>query len=386
MVLLILFWGSVGLIAYHILFYGGIIWLINNFVQNSSTQSNKEIESFFPTITVLCPAYNEESNIEKKIKSFLSLNYPSDKIKMIVISDDSTDSTNEIVKHYENHNIELVVQKPRKGKQCAHNLVLPSITSDYILSTDANSIFDPNAVNELVKVITSDPEIGIVSGELILHKHSDKDSGEGLYWKYESFLKRQESSFHSIIGANGSIFLILREFFTVVDQASVDDFERTLHVLSKGYKAKYACEALVHEDVTEIALEEFSRKVRIITQEWFALMRNINLLNPFKHFKVSYMLFSHKLIRWLIFVFAFIALLTSLLINKPFYNWIFGLQIFFYIIGILEIQLQKQDKRIPYANILAYFVSMCAASFVAFVKFIMNRNVGIWNPIRKQEN
>lgn len=371
--------------TYHIFVYGLLLRLINIiFGKNGVSQDIKSV-SDTPSITVLCAAFNEEKHIEEKIKSFLALNYPADKINMIVISDDSIDATNDIVQQFKASNVELVVQKPRRGKQCAYNLVMPSITTDYVLSTDANSIFEPEAINHLVTAMMNNSKIGIVSGELVLRKPGSKDSGEGLYWKYESFLKNQESTFESIIGANGSIFLIKRELFTKIDPASVDDFERTMYVLSRGYIAKYVPAAIVYEDVTEIAMEEFSRKVRIVTQEWFALVRNIQLLNPFKHAKVSFMLISHKLIRWLLFLFAFLALLTTGLIKSPFYNVIFGIQVFFYIVGFIEVNLQKRDIRIPYANIIAYFVTMCAASLVAFVRFMFKQNIGMWNPVRKDE-
>lgn len=334
---------------------------------------------------MLCPAYNEAVVIEDKILSFLALDYPIELIKMIVISDDSTDGTNEIVSRFLDRNVELIIQHPRAGKQCAHNLVQPTIQSEYVLSTDANSIFATDAVKQLLRVMLANPEAGVVSGELRLIKGGTQDSGEGLYWKYESFLKKQDSLFASIIGSNGSIYLIRKELFEQISPLTLDDFERTLNALCKGYKAFYVPEAMVTEEVTERAQEEIKRKIRIITPEWFAMLKYRQLLNPISYFRISFIFFSHKVIRWLFFVFMIGMLLTSALIQHPFYQAIFLAQVLFYLLGIGELFMQKSGKHIPGAGIVAYFTAMCYASLVAFINFITKtNNTRVWDPIRKQ--
>jgi biofilm PGA synthesis N-glycosyltransferase PgaC len=384
MIYVALFWISFSLIVYHLFLYAPLLWLINLFQKKNNHSVYKIETANLPTIIVLCPAYNEEADIEDKIKSFLALDYPADKIKMIVISDDSTDNTNSIVQKYECSNLELIIQKPRGGKQRAHNIVQPSITSDYILSTDANSIFEPDAVIRLVEAISQNPQIGIVSGELKLIKAGDKDSGEGLYWKYETFLKRMDSAFSSIVGSNGSIYLIRRELFSLIHPQAIDDFERTLSVLSKGYKAVYVPEAIVKEKVTEHAQEEIKRKVRIIAREWAALKRNIVLLNPFRFCRISFVLISHKIIRWLFFLFVLLILISCIMLPYPFYQWLLKLQILFYLIGVLELIAQNAGKHIPGTGLIAYFTAMVWASLLAFIKFIFSVNTGVWNPVRKQ--
>lgn len=376
------FWISVIVVFYHLVGYGIILKIINLLCSKPKEIVN---EFFFPTITVLCPAFNEEAIIEEKIKSFLELDYPKERIHLIVISDDSTDNTNEIVKKYAklNDNIELVIQKPRKGKQSGHNLVEPYIHSDYVLSTDANSIFAPDSVKHLITKINSDPNVAIVSGELKLYRKNKKDSGEGLYWKYESWLKSLESGFHSIIGSNGSIYLIKRNFFQQIHPASVDDFERTLFVLKEGYKAKYEPSAAVFENVTERPIEEINRKIRMITQQWFCLERNIYLLNPFKNCKVTFMFISHKLIRWLLPLFSSLIFASSILLyNIDFYKFCLIVQVVIYLSGILEIMLEKRGKSISILKLCAYFTSMNYAALVAFIKYIKREQFSTWNVAR----
>lgn len=302
---------------------------------------------------------------------------------MIVISDDSTDATNAIVSQFTDRNVSLVIQKPRAGKQSAHNLVLPLLDCDFILSTDANSIFDPSAVKLLVRRILSARDIGLVSGELRLLTRSDKRSGEGLYWRYESFLKRMDSGLRSIVGANGSIFLIRRDLFTEIDRQSVDDFERTLIVLKHGYRAVYEPRAIVWEDETERASEEISRKIRIISQEWFAIRRHAVLLNPFRFPVISFILFSHKILRWLFFIFVAGALLSSaFLAALPFYCAVLVLQLLVSGLGMLGLVLQDRGIRIPGFGLLAYYIAMVYSSVMAFKNFIVKKNFGMWKPIR----
>ena len=379
-----IFWISILILFYHIFGYGLLLSFINLFKKQDNTIELTD----FPSITVLCPAYNEESVIEEKIKSFLNLDYPKDKINMIVISDDSIDRTNEIVEKYSQKysNMKLVIQKPRKGKPSGHNLVEPTINSDYVLSTDANSLFHKDAIKHLVTIIQSNPRVGIASGELKLISENG-DSGEGLYWKYESYIKKLESSFHSIIGSNGSIFLIRRELFKQVHPASVDDFERNLQVLRAGYVVKYEPKALVFEHSTENPSQEIRRKIRIISREWFALTRNSVLLNPLNYPKVSWMLFSHKLIRWILFLWAFLILFTNLLLihYHPYYLSLFILQILVYLFGAIEIYLESRERSVKLFKLPGYFIVMVYASFIAFIMFLKGTQFATWNTIREEK-
>ena len=375
-----LFWISILILLYHIFGYGLLLSFISLFKKQDKIVELTE----FPSITVLCPAYNEESVIEEKIKSFLNLDYPKDKINMIVISDDSTDETNMIVERYtKDYNIQLVVQKPRKGKQSGHNLVEHSIAADYVLSTDANSIFHQKAIKELVKTMRSDDKIGMVSGELKLLKNDNKDSGEGYYWKYESWLKRLESKFYSMIGANGSIFLIKRKYFTQIHPASVDDFERALIILKKRLIVKYNPKAIVYEDVTQKAIEEINRKIRIITQEWFALFRQKAV---FENASIAFLLFSHKIIRWLLPLFStFILISNCFLFYSTFFVVTFIGQLLIYILGTLELILETKRKTIKPLKIFAYYTAMNYAAFMALIKFIKGKQYATWNTIREEK-
>ena len=379
--MLYIFWCMISLILYHIIGYPIVLIILSLFKKRK-----KEIFdcTHTPSITILCPAYNEVEVIEKKIKSFINLKYPHERLELVVISDDSTDGTNEIVEKYSRKykNVKLVIQKPRKGKPSGHNLVESTITSDFVLSTDANSVFKSNCISLLVSYIGSDKNIGMVSGNLNLIKNNG-DSGEGYYWKYEKILRDYENRVHSIICANGSLYLIRRSLFRQIHPSSVDDFERTIYVLKSGYKVKYCKKAIVSEDVSYEPREEIKRKIRIISREWFALFRQSSILNPMKFPVTSFFIFSHKVLRWLIGPVALLLLIANtFLLNNPFYLVFFLIQLIGYIISIVELLLEEKGKSIKYIKLPAYLVAMIYSSFVALVKFIMGKQQTMWSTDR----
>lgn len=377
----VLFWLSFGLFAYHLIGYPLILFLAN-IIKPKKKQSKNELQHF-PTVTVLCPAYNEEESIGAKIESFLKLDYPKNKVKMIVISDDSSDGTNEIVESFAGQNVELLIQKPRRGKPSALNLVLPMLDSDYVLSTDANSMFAPDALRLLMEKMLSDPRLGLVSGELRLIPGEGNRSGEGLYWRYESKLKHLESELGGIIVSNGSIFLIRTDLFEKVDPQSTDDFERVLTVLRKEWKTAYEPRANVFEEETQSAGQEMSRKIRIVTREWFVVERNLVLLNPFRHPAVCFKLFSHKLLRWLFFFFVLTGFIASIfLFDILFYRIIFCLQLAVYGYGALSLLLQKKNRRLPFSTAPAYLVAMIWSATAAFFRYITRVRTNTWEPVR----
>ncbi len=376
--LIILLFLGIFLFMYHLVFYPLILLILNMLKKTPSVSYSLPEE--LPSITILCPAYNEENCLEEKITSYLNLNYDKNKIRMIVISDDSTDKTNEIVRKYAKPGyIELVVQKPRKGKQSGHNLVEPDINSKYIVSTDANSIFHPEAIIELVKVIENEATTGLVSGKLELVVSDEHESGEANYWSFDSFLKFNESKLKTLIGANGSLFIIRRHLFSQVHPASVDDFERVLITIKNGYNAKYNPKAIVYENSTERASQEVKRKIRIISQEWFAIKRQSVLLNIFRHPVVAFFLISHKIIRWLIPLYAFIFLVVSLVsINNPLFLIVSGIQIILYASGLLGMYLQSKKYPVSLLRIPTYFTAMIYAGNVGFIKFLQKQELSVW--------
>jgi hypothetical protein len=237
-----------------------------------------------------------------------------------------------------------------------------------------------------MKTMLFEPHTGMVTGALHFYNSQKQDSGEGLYWKYESMLKSLDSDFYSVICASGPVYLIKREFFGQVHPASADDFERTLVVLKHGELAKYNSQAIAYEEVSEKASQEIGRKTRIITQGWYALQRNLVLLNPFTYGKVSFSLFSHKLIRWLLPLFSGLMLVSNLFLwQYPFMRIVLVIQILTYVLGFLEIKSQQKKAVSGLLQLPAYWTAMNWASAKAFVDFIKGKQYATWNTIRDED-
>jgi len=371
-----LFYITMFLAFYHLFFYGIILQLI-------ATITHKKIdlpEDYMPTVTVVTAAYNEEEYIEEKLQSFINLDYPKDIINLVIVSDDSYDDTNIIVQKYVNkfNNITLVIQKPRNGKASGLNLIEPEIDSEIVISTDASSILEKDAVKKLVRYFNVD-SIGLVTGKLKYIRKNEEESGEGLYWKYETWIRMNESKIYSIIVASGCLFAIRRKLYKQIHPSSPDDFERTLVTLENGYRAVIELEAVAYEYLTVKASDEIKRKIRIISREWFALLRHKVLLNPFKFPIISLFLFSHKIIRWLL-PFISISLIGSAISLRhiPFMSYFLYTTLLILVFGLLELLLEKNDKSIKLFKVPAYLIAMNYASLMALIKFIMGKQQNTW--------
>ncbi|MBT6994847.1 MAG: glycosyltransferase family 2 protein, partial [Candidatus Cloacimonetes bacterium] len=323
---------------------------------------------------------NEEEYIEEKLQSFANLDYPKDKINLIIVSDNSDDDTNFIVQKYVDKfdNIRLVIQKTRKGKASALNLIEPKIDSEIVISTDASSILEKDAVKKMVRHFNDD-SIGLVTGKLKYVKKNNDKSGEGLYWKYETWIRKNESKVYSVIVASGCLFAIRRELYKQIHPSSPDDFERTLVTLENGYRAIIEPEAVVYEYLTVKTSDEISRKIRIISREWFALLRHKALLNFFKFPIISLFLISHKLIRWLL-PFISISIIGSAIFLRSilFMNYFLCVTAILFGFGLLELLLEKNGKSIKLFKVPAYIIAMNYASSIAFMKFIFRKQQTIW--------
>ena len=375
--MIVIFWLTCFIIFYHIVLYGLILKLLN---KSKKIKLPPILESY-PTATMICPAYNEEENIAGKIESFLKVDYPKDRINLIFVSDDSEDDTNRIVSDYEKRydNIKLVIQKPRAGKPSAQNLVEPTIKSEIVFLSDASSILKKDSLSKLIRHF-QDSRVGLVASKLIyLEKERGTSSGEGLYWKYETWLRYLESEFHSISVSSGALFALRRQLFTQIHPASPDDFERTLIVMENGFRAHYETESIVSEFLEDRNSDEIKRKIRVVSREWFALFRHSKLLNPFIFPKESFILISHKLIRWLIPLFSVCILTSNLFLLNNFFYKIFMLShILLYVVGVLELHLSKEGKTVKFFKLPGYWVAMNYAAFVAFVKFLMGKQQNTW--------
>ncbi len=335
-------------------------------------------DNFKPKVTLLIPAYNEENVIEEKLKNSLKLDYPKDKLEIIVLIDESTDKTEEIVKRYADKGIKYWVQKPRKGKMSALNYMAPKAEGEIIIFSDANSMYCPDALKKMIRHF-SDNRIGLVCGELKLLKTDTLIGlGEGFYWSYEKFIKERESKLHQLLVVNGSIYAIKKELFSSVNPALADDFVLPMRIAKAGFGLLYEHEAINEENTSETSDDEFKRKVRIVSQGIRASFSILGAIFTSPFLRIFEFLF-HKFLRWFVFFFTSIIFIANiLLLGTLTYNIIFIMQILFYFFALIGYILQKNKKNIKVFFVPFYFFLVNFASFCGFLSFLFGKAKATW--------
>jgi biofilm PGA synthesis N-glycosyltransferase PgaC len=380
-----LFFFSLLIIFYSYIGYGIIIYLLIKLKSIFYKQKKiSQLPIFIPEVTLLVSAYNEAEFIECKIKNSLDLDYPPGKLKWVFITDGSTDETPEIIKKYEN--ILLLHQKERKGKIAAMNRAIKYVDTPYVIFNDANTLLNPLAVREILKHY-SDPRVGGVAGEKkILSKKRDKaaGAGEGIYWKYESLLKKLDSEFYTVVGAAGELFSVKTSLFhEAAPDTIIEDFVQSLKICMEGYVIRYEPNAFATETASLSMREEQKRKIRIAAGAFQAMGILKGLFNVFKYPALSFQYISHRVLRWtlcpLCLVICFVSNAFLVYSNSvKYYLVIFLLQIVFYALGGIGWIFAGRDLKIKAIYIPYYFLFMNLSVFIGFYRFIRKKQTVIW--------
>ncbi|WP_044749195.1 glycosyltransferase family 2 protein [Bacillus alveayuensis] len=371
----ILFWFLILLTVY---IYFGYPILLNGLAKFITKSSNAD-ENYTPTVTMFIAAYNEEKVIGDKLQNSVELDYPKDKLEIIVVSDDSTDRTNEIVEQFAHkyNFIKLNVVKGRKGKTEALNKSVSLAKGEILVFSDANSMYRKDALRHLVKHF-KDEQIGGVCGELKLLNPTKAAIGEseGAYWKYEKWLKELETKTGTAIVANGSIYAIRKNLFKRMNPNVGDDMQNPLIVIQQGKRFIYEPNAITEEETSPKSAEEFNRKVRIVTRSFTGIMHYSYMLNPFRNFEFFYKYLSHKLLRWLVpYYMIGVFIINIALLNKPLYQVIFILQLLFYLLAFFGKWFKSKITYIPY-----YFCLVNYAALLGTMRAISGKRQATWKP------
>mgnify|MGYP001160964361 FL=1 len=350
----IIFWISISLIIYSTIIY---LILLNLFRNNDYVVD----EDYLPTITLIICAYNEEKNILNKFKNVEDLEYPMEKIQIILVDDGSDDRTVEIAKSF---NFVNILSLDRSGKTSAQNEAVKIAQNDILVFSDANSIYHPNAIKKLARNF-ADQRVGVVCGELRYH---EEKSEESIYWNYEIAIKKGESRNGWLIGANGSIYAVRRESYVPLPKDAISDHLEPIKVYGNGLDIIYESEAIAIEDAP---INVLLRKRRIILRSLISMKYILNELNPFRKRSIYIPYVSHKLIRWFTPIFLLLIFLSSgLLINySNMYLYMFYSQIFFYLLGLT-------------LSPIRYFLKVNIASFLAIIDWLKGKKQDTWEVIR----
>ncbi len=348
-------------------------------------------------VTLLIAAYNEENDIEKKLENSLRLDYPQDKLQIMVVADGSTDRTVEIVKGYAKKGVELYYQPKRKGKQAAISRVIDHVRGEVIVFSDANNFYG----SDLIKVLTapfSDPRVGATSGAKMLFQEGRALSeSEGLYWRYESWIKRSESRLVSCVAVSGEVWAIRKELFKPLPEGTIiDDFNQGMSVIRQGYRIAYVPEARSYEMPSASTRYETIRRARITAGRLQGILegwKNLPVNNPV----VMWEVISHKVLRIFIPFFmigAFLANLGACLFpsSAPGASWLYlstpvnqiflALQGVFYLTALLGQRCERANTKIGKLFYLpAYLCYSSWATLLGVVQYFFGHQTPLWQRV-----
>lgn len=370
-------WLSILMILYPIIIYPSLVCLLGLIWPRPVKR-----DSWLPSVTVLIPAHNEAHNIAATIQNKLEQDYPRNRIEIIVISDGSTDDTEDLVLEFSSQNVRLIRREQREGKAAALNEGVRYATGEILVFSDANSLFSSNAVRRMMENF-ADPEIGYVTGSLTYRIRSVGTAGNGCsgYMKYENALRTLETRVASIIGVNGGVDAMRRELYRDVPSQLITDFVLPLQVISTKHRVVYDDRAHSFEVANSDLGSEFRMRVRVALRALQGITYMRKLCNPFKYPWPAFSLISHKIIRYCSFFFLTIVFLTNLvLVSNPGYAALFILQLTGYLLALVgwRKSLPKLVHKLTF--IPSYFLVTNAAFAVAAIKFLQGKTMATWQP------
>jgi cellulose synthase/poly-beta-1,6-N-acetylglucosamine synthase-like glycosyltransferase len=362
---------------------------ISNGVKKLRTKEKLKI---MPSVTLIVAAHNEERVIKEKIENSLELDYPKDKLEIIVASDASTDRTNEIVRQYEkmentiaHPRVILNARTERKGKSVALNdTVMRVAKGDMVIFTDATTFLKGEAIKKLLRNF-SDERVGAVCGKIFYTNPNDSSisRAEGIYWKYDEFLKRKESEIGVLPFVGGPFYGLRKELYTPVQPHLPDDSVSPLNVYKKGYRVVFEEEAVAYERLANTVNGEFRIKSRGVVREMGAIFSFKELLNPFKHPLLSWVLFSHRLLRWSVgFLLVAISIANLFLLSSTFYHLTLGCQIIFYTLALIGFLLRKGAWAWRVFTLPFYFCLVNTAAMWGIIQYVLGKKKPVWEPVR----
>ncbi|MFZ4411872.1 MAG: glycosyltransferase family 2 protein [Bacteroidales bacterium] len=388
----ILFWCLIFVVFYTYIGYGILlIFLVKIKALFFKAEMQYTID-YEPEICLLIAAFNEKDYVDAKVKNSLELDYPKEKLHLVWVTDGSDDGTPELLLKYPE--VTVFHESARNGKIGAINRAMKFVKEPIVVYSDANTMLGNDAIRRIVYLF-SNPEIGCVSGEKrIASKDADTASGagEGIYWKYESLLKRYDFKLYSVVGAAGELFAIRTELHQDIERDTLlDDFIISLRIAMKGYKIGYDPDAYAMESASANVKEELKRKIRIAAGGIQSIVRLKALLNPFKYKTLSFQYISHRVLRWtlaplsMILVFllnAYFAVHQNFAYNN-FYTLLFGLQLLFYSAAVLGWFLQNREIKVKLLFIPYYFFIMNYAVVMGFFRYLKRSQSVNWERAKR---
>jgi cellulose synthase/poly-beta-1,6-N-acetylglucosamine synthase-like glycosyltransferase len=384
----ILFWILAALVFYTYLGYGVVLLCLVKLKRFFTHKEVKKLtETELPEVTLLVAAYNEKDYVQKKVENSLQLVYPAHKLHLLWVTDGSNDGTPDLLSQYAE--VEVLHEPERNGKIMAMNRAMKYVKTPVVVFSDANTMLGKESVLKIAQMF-ADPKVGCVSGEKRIfnaEEESASAAGEGLYWKYESALKRWDAELYSAVGAAGELFAIRTGLFTEVEPDTLlDDFIISLRLAMQGYKIDYDPDAYAIETASANVQEELKRKIRIAAGGIQSVVRLYPLLNIFKYGVLSFQYISHRVLRWTI---TPLALLILLIINIPlafdsvFFGVVLLLQLLFYAFALVGWFFENRKMKVKIFFIPYYFFIMNYAVFIGLGRYLKKSQSVNWERAKR---
>lgn len=386
----IIFLWSLAILFYTYIGYAIIVGVLAALKRASKVGIHHIDVNFEPPVALIVPCYNEGYVIQQKIKDCLALTYPKSKLEIIFITDGSTDGSEKLVEKYPG--IRLLHQPERGGKAAAENRAIASTQAPFVVFCDANTTLNTMAIKNLMKHF-ADAKVGAVSGEkrVITTSHNAASSaGEGVYWKYESWLKKQDSDLHTVAGGAGELIAFRKSCFTPLEKDTIlDDFVASMRIALNGYKVVYEPEAFAQETASSSVVEETKRKIRIAAGAWQAMFRLPQAFNLFRQPMLTFIYISHKVMRWSLAPLALVFLIpTGYLLHANVGGWfslLWVLQQCFYLLVLLGKIFEAKQVRVKLFFIPYYFVITNYCMIAGFVRFVRGNQSVKWEKAERSK-
>jgi poly-beta-1,6-N-acetyl-D-glucosamine synthase len=384
----ILFWVSLFIVFYAFLGYGLVLYFLVKLKLYFESPKLSGISNYTSAVSLVIPCYNESDIIREKVLNSLTLDYDKDKLRLYFITDGSTDDFREVLAEFPE--VMLLHEDRRGGKTAAENRAMKLVNTPIVIFSDANTLLNKDAVKNIVRHFEKE-DVGCVSGEkrvLSDEKDTASAAGEGIYWKYESFLKTLDSQLYSAVGAAGELVAFRTSLYEDLPEDTIlDDFMQSMLIASKGFKIIYEPDAYALESGSASVAEELKRKIRISAGGWQSMTRLWDKITPFSQPLLYFQYLSHRVLRWTVtpFLLIFIFVINFFLLDS---GWVYALiligQIAFYLAAALGYFLENRQIRMKILFVPYYFCVMNYAVIAGLFRFLKGGQKGTWEKAKRK--
>jgi len=365
--------------------YPALLWLLTRGLPDITHRRSEQK----PSVALVISCYNEEGVIREKLQNALELNYPEELLRIIVVSDGSDDGTDDLVREFQNDRVLLIRQEGRLGKTMGINLAMEQVTEEVTVFSDANAMYEPDAISRLVRNL-ADPQVGYVVGAAL---YTDAHTGasawiEDLYWRNEFAIKALESRLHSMVGGDGAIYAIRTGLWETLHQKDINDFVNPLQIIAKGYRGVFDPEAKCYEETAGEFSREIARKERIVNRSIRGLMRVKEVMNPTKTGIFAWEVISHKFLRWLIPLFAAGGLAGSALLaaqGRPFFQMVTAGCLGLLLVAMLGARNPDKNNLPGWQSFPYYFLMVNIGALKGVISALQGQTRVTWSSFRKEE-